>query len=155
MAMENGTTNGNESISYSKEEIEQIQKDIDSAKSSLVSDETKKEIQQAKEEARKEAEKEMLIKQEITDKEKLIEDLKRQKIEQEKEFNDKFKSMEDKLNDMVSSKAPVSNTNPFTSNQPLPQDTGMTAKNMSDDQINDIERESGVAFLGDEFIRPI
>ena len=147
---------GTESITFSQDEINNMQKDIDSAKSNLISDETKKEISRAKEEARVEAQKEMLINQEIKEKESTINDLKAKQIEQEKSFADKFKGMEDKLNEMTASRAPATNTNPFTSNtNALPKDSEDAVTRMSDQDINEIEKESGQAFLGEEFNRPI
>jgi len=153
--MEDNTTN-NDKITYTKEEIEKMQSDITAAKSNLISEATKKEIELAKSEARKEAEKEMITNQKIKEQETLIEDLKKAKTDSEKEFSDKFKSMEDKLNDMTASRAPASNTNPFASGQPtLPKDSAEAIAHMTDERVNEIEKESGEAFLGEEFIRPI
>ena len=143
---------GREKLDYNKDELDAIQRDIESAKSSLISDEAKQQIQRAREEAKKEAEAQFLVNQKIKEQEALIEQLKQEKIQKEQEFNEKFQSMESKINDMVSSKAPVNVENPFKQ----PGDSKpVSAETMSDDMINDIEKASGEQFLGDEFLRPI
>lgn len=142
---------GREKIEYSQDEIDAINKDITAARSSLVSEETKKEIERAKEEARREAEKEFLVNQKIKELEEQKQRLEAEKVAQQKEFDQKFSAMEGRINDMIGSKAPAADNNPFK--EPNAQPT--TAENMSDDMINDIERASGEAFLGDEYLKPI
>lgn len=136
-----------ERVEFNKDEISAIQKDIESARASLVSEETKKQIEAAKVEARKSAEQEFLVNQKIKEQEALIEQLRQEKINKETEFNDKFQTMEAKMNDLISSKAPVTVENPFKSEPPQ----ATTVETMTDAQINAFEQESGRAFLGNDY----
>jgi len=135
---------------FSKEEIDAINNDIIKAKSSLISEEAKKEIENAKVQARVEAEKEFQINQKIKEQEALIEQLKQEKLNKEKEFHDKFETMESRINDMIGSKAPVNVENPFKqnnqSNQPI------DPMNLTEAQVSEVERASAEAFFGDSFI---
>jgi DNA-binding helix-hairpin-helix protein with protein kinase domain len=135
------------------EEIAQMQKDIEEAKSKLVSKDTEAVIQRAKEEAMKELEAKQRVEAERKaqeDKDKLIAELKAKVESQEKEAASKFEMLQKKLDEMASSKAVIPPQDPFT-NQTKPQND---IDKWSDAKVNELEEKMAREFFGADYDRP-
>ena len=127
----------------SPEELEKLNQDLDASRKKLVSEETEEKIKTAKEEAKKEAEKEFIVNQKIKeleeDKKKLEEDQKKREENTAKELD----VMKEKLNQAISSKAVSTGTNPFEGSQ---KTSSSSIDQLSDAEIDAIERASFEAF---------
>ena len=134
-------------VELSEEEKSNLQKDIQSARSNIVSKETEGLIQNAKEEAKKEAEKEFATNAKIKELTEQNEKLKSEQVEKEKAAAEKFDALQSKVDELITSKAPVRTEDPF---KPIEK-----AKNevdrMSPEQVNDIESASARAFFGEDY----
>ena len=130
----------------SPEEINKINKDLEEAKANLISDEVQQKINEEKEKARVEFEKEALVNEELKNKQLEIEGLKKKMEEDQRRTAELIAKFEGKLDELTSSKAPISMQNPFT--QP-PQDKPLTNNfnTMTEEQVNEIERLSRDRFL--------
>lgn len=135
-------------------EEEQIQRDITSAKASLVSKETQDLIKKEKDAARLEAEKEFLVNQKVKELEEQNKRLQEEQTNKEKEAALKFEELQRKIGELTTSRAPIKNRDPFA-NEPSQENASEDVKNWSEDKINDIERASGIAFFGEDFERPL
>lgn len=131
-----------ESYNFTKEELDAIQKDIDTATESL-----KKKSEEAKEEGKQEAQKEHQYQEQIKQKEQEIEQLKNQYSQKETELSEKLNSLQSKIDEMAQSKAVVAKENPF---EAQPATTPQVDK-WSEEKIKEIEEESARQFLGDGY----
>lgn len=132
--------------SIDKKEWEAINNDINSAKESLVSKDTEAKIKAAKEEARKEAEKEFMTNQEI---QKLKEEnarLQQEREAKETEAAEKISAIQSKVDELVGSKAPSNNEDPF-SNQNKDR---KGIDNWTEEEVNNYEEKHAKAFFGEE-----
>lgn len=131
-----------------QEDIDAINKDIEDAKSKLVSKETEDKIAQAKEEAKKEAEKEFAVNQKVKELEEANQKLQEEKEAKEKEAAEKIANLAEKVNTYVESKQVVTNNEtPFGSNN-------TDVEKIPDEDIEKIENESYVAFVRDKVRKP-
>lgn len=138
---------GDEDKNIDKTEWDQINKDIESAKGSIVSKEVEAKIQAAKEEARKEAEKEMLVNQKIKELEETNQKLQEAKEAKEKEAAEQIEKIKAKVDELSSSKASVQQDNPFTNGK---DQSSRGVDNWSDTDLNKYEEEHAKAFFGEE-----
>lgn len=127
------------------EELQNLQKEIDEANKNIVSDEVQKKIELAKQKAREEAEKEFTVNQKIKELEKEKEELVKKQQEKEIENARRLEELTKKVNDSISSRAVAPSGSPFT--DPTPSTPGDTIENMSQDQVDQIERESFDALI--------
>ncbi len=104
---------GDNKIELTTEQVESLQKDIDDALSKVKNKSTT-EIDRIKEEAKKEAEKELQERQEAKAKEDENSNLKKQLEEQAKQSEADIKAIKEKMDTMIASKAVITNDNPFT-----------------------------------------
>jgi Skp family chaperone for outer membrane proteins len=133
---------------FNQEDIDAINKDIEDAKSKLVSKETEDKIAQAKEEAKKEAEKEFAVNQKVKELEEANQKLQEEKEAKEKEAAEKIANLAEKVNTYVESKQVVTNNEtPFGSNN-------TDVEKIPDEDIEKIENESYVAFVRDKVRKP-
>jgi uncharacterized protein YhaN len=130
-----------------EEEKNQINRDIDDARSKIVSRDVDAKIQQAKEEARREAEKELGMKQKLDELEKAKKELESKMETKEKEYAESFGKLKTKVDELVSSKAPIQMENPFSA----PQAGAQAIDRMTDDQIEKIEDSSAREFFGPDY----
>lgn len=134
---------------FTKEELEQIDKDLATAREKLVSKETQSEIEKARGQAKEEAQKEFETKRKLEDLErekKELEERVRKSEESSAAELDKFKK---RLDELTESKATIAEQNPFRENRQK------SPENLTDEEVSEIERESGIAFFGEEFARDI
>jgi len=148
----NPTDTSNKSEEKSREEItaeelESINKEIEEANKSLVSEDVAKVIKLEKEAAKKEAEKEFLVNQRVKDLEAEKIALAKEMEHSEKEAAAKLEKLTERVNSLISSKATVKNDNPFNEPQPAKVPTN---DDMTEEQEIDIETGSAIAFLGEE-----
>lgn len=129
-------------------DIEALNKDIEDAKSKLVSKETEEKLSAAKEEAKKEAAKEFEVNQRIKELEAQNEVYKKQMEDKEKEAAEKITILSDKVNSYIESKAVVSNNNPFDNK------TNNSNEQVSDEDIENIEKQSYAAFVDERVRQP-
>lgn len=130
------------------EEKAAMQKDIDDAKKSLVSDDTAKAIEKAKSEAKAEAEKEFLVNQKIKELEEEKEKLKQEQITKEKESAKQLEELTKKVDDMTTSKAAINTQDPFKAGNNT-VDLKSQVEKLSDEQALEIENEASRDFWGD------
>jgi len=128
-----------------KAELDELNKEIEEANKSLVSDDVAKVIKLEKEAAKKEAEKEFLVNQRVKELEAEKDALAKAKEQAEKEAAAKLEALTQKVNGLISSRAPVTTENPFNA-QPPAESTPSLA-DISDEQAKDIELASMEAFL--------
>jgi len=134
------------------EEIAQMQKDIEEAKSKLVSKDSEAIITKAKEEAMKEIEAKQKLEAEKKaqeDKDKLIQELQAKIANQEKEASSKFDMLQKRLDEMATSKAVIQPQDPFASETK----SNNNIDKWSDEELRRIEEESARKFFGDDFER--
>jgi len=131
------------------EDIAQMQKDIEDAKSRLVSKDTQAVIDKAKEEARNQTIQEIEAKRAQEEKDKLIAELQAKVAAQEKEAAERFEKLQKKLDDMSASKVVITPKDPFES-QTKPSDD---IDKWSDEKIRQIEEASARKFFGEEYDR--
>jgi DNA uptake protein ComE-like DNA-binding protein len=136
----------------SPEDIAQMQKDIDEAKSKIVSKDTEAIIQKAKEEAMREIEAKQKLEAERKaqeEKDKLIQELQAKIANQEKEASTKFEMLQKRLDEMATSKAVVTPQDPFASETK----SAINIDKWSDEELRRVEEESARKFFGDDFER--
>jgi multidrug efflux pump subunit AcrA (membrane-fusion protein) len=124
-------------------ELAAINADIASAQSALVSKGTEELIQKAREEARKEAEKEFLVNQRIKEIETQKAELQKRLEDKEKASAEELDKLKTKVNELVSSRASIQVQDPFRN----PVNTG---QELSEEKITQIEVASARAFWGDD-----
>ena len=128
-----------------EDELEALNREIEEANKSLVSEDVSKVIKLEKEAAKKEAEKEFLVSQRVKDLEAEKEALNKAKEQSERDSASKLQALTDKVNSLISSRAPVKNENPF--NEKPPADDTFSVDKLTDEQATDIERASMEAFF--------
>ncbi len=128
-----------------KEELDQLNKDLDSAKSNIVSTEVTKKIEEAKEEAKKEAEKEFATNQKIKDIEEEKKQLQSKQEEAEKKAAEEIEALKTKVNEMISGKSSIASEDPFSNEGNT--DVNKSIENLSDEDTDAIEKRSMDMFL--------
>lgn len=123
------------------EDLDKLEKDMDNARNTLVSKETEDKIAQAKEEAKKEAEKEFLVNQRIKELEEEKVKLAEDKAKKEEEVAKQLEEMKEKLNAAITSRAVPTANNPFND-----KPSSSNIDKLSDDEVNQIEQASYLAF---------
>lgn len=139
-----------------QEELDQINKDIAAAREKLVSKETSSQIEKAKQEAKQEAQKEFETSQKLKELEEQRKALEEKLQNTEKQSSEQLEALKKKVDEMAESKRVMQAKNPFADaansagspNNPDPE-------NMTDEEVNDIERASGRAFFGPEYDKPL
>ena len=121
-------------------------REIEAANSSLVSEDTRKIIDEEKKKAREEALKEMEAKQYLKEKEAEIAALKKAQEEKERETAKQLEEFKKKLNDLASSKQVVNVENPFKK-QDAPVDKTPDILKATEEQLGDVEQASFHALL--------
>lgn len=124
-------------VTISKDDLESLNKDIESAKKTLAK------------EAKEEATKELELQQQLKEREESLKTLQADVEKREKETQDKLQGLQNKIDQLATSKAVVSNNDPFE--EPKPKSQSSIVDAMSNDQINDIERNSARKMLGESF----
>ncbi len=135
-----------ESNSLSKEELDQIQKDIDDAKNAVNKDALSDAKAKGKKEAKKEFEHEAELKKSKEEITKLTEQLKTQ----QKTADEQFNLLKDKVNSLAESKAVVNMKDPFDNNVDNSINKPKNPENWSDEQVREYEENSAKAFFGEE-----
>ncbi len=134
---------------FTKEELEQIDKDLTTAREKLVSKETQSEIDKARGQAKEEAKKEFELQRKLEDLEREKKELEARVQKSEEVSSAELDNFKKRLDELTESKATIAEQNPFKQKQQK------TPENMTDEEISEIERESGIAFFGEEFARDI
>jgi chromosome segregation ATPase len=122
-----------------KEELLKIERDIAEAKATLSTKSS--DIKDAKEEGKKEAEKEFKLQQELESHKKAKEDLEKQLSEHKKASEEQAKKFQEQLDSLKTTKMPVNTENPFAKQSPL------GAKQLTKEQIDSIEEASRREFF--------
>jgi len=130
------------------EELDALNREIEEANKTLVSEDVAKVIKLEKEAAKKEAEKEFLVNQRVKDLEAEKDALVKAKEQSEKEAAEKLEALTKKVNSLVSSQAPVKNENPF--NEPQPAQA--PSDNLTKEQMDNIEEASMVEMFGKQIL---
>ncbi len=121
-----------------KEEILKMEKDIAEAKASLAAKPS--DLKDAKEEGKKEAEKEFKLQSELDSQKKAREELERQLSEQKKAQEEQAKKFQEQLDALKTTRMPVNSQNPFET--PV---AGIKA--FTKEQIDNIEEASRREFF--------
>jgi len=95
------------------DELKKIQEDLDSANKKIVSEDVRKQLDDAKAKAKEEAAKEFETNQKIKELEAEKATMKKESEDREKAASEKLAELTEKVNNYVSSKAPVNSSNPF------------------------------------------
>lgn len=126
------------------DELEELNREIEEASKSLVSEDVAKVIKLEKEAAKKEAEKEFLTNQRVKELEAEKLALQKEKEQAEKEAAAKLDALTQRVNGLISSRAPVQAESPF--NAPALAEESTSIDNISDEQAKEIELASMEAF---------
>ncbi len=129
-----------------EEEKQAIDKDLADARTKLVSQDTEDKIRKAKEEGAEAAKVEIEKQQEVDAIKKENADLKASVETKEKEAASNIEMLTKKVDDLVSSKAPVEVKDPFAE-----ENREKTVNKLSDDEVNNIEERSAREFFGDGY----
>lgn len=124
-----------------KEDIAQLEKDTQAAKQILADSQLK----QVKDDAKKEAEKEFKLTQELEEQRKAKQVMEQKLFEQEKALKEQADRFQKELDALKTTKSPVQVKNPFA--EPSQQPSSSQAKYMSDEQKAEIERASMELFI--------
>jgi chromosome segregation ATPase len=122
-----------------KEELLKIEKDIAEAKAAISTKSS--DIKDAKEEGKKEAEKEFKLQQELESHKKAKEELEKQLIDHKKSSEEQAKKFQEQLDALKTTKMPVNTENPFAKPAPL------GVKQLTREQIDAIEEASRREFF--------
>ena len=129
-----------------KEDIDAINKDIEDAKSSLISKETDMKIEEMKKQAKEEAMKELEVQRKLEEQERMNKELQEKLNEKEKEASERLSRLQAKVDELASTKQAMKPADPFQV-----QEAGkINIKSLSEDDINDIETNSARAFFGED-----
>lgn len=131
---------------FSEEELSQITNDIKKAREGLVSKEVEQKINQVKEEAKREVEKEFLMNDKIKQAEMEKAQLQAEMEKIQKQSAEELERLKSKVDELISSKAPVKTDDPFKKHTDIKNSIDF----LSDEQVSDIEEASARAFWGDE-----
>jgi len=137
-----------EEVTLTPEDKAAMQKDIDDAKKSLVSDDTQKVMEKVKAEAKAEAEKEFAVNAKIKELEADNKKLLDIQVEKEKESATKLDVLTKKVDEMTTSKANVVQQDPFKGNQPV--DIKTKVDSLSDNEALDLQEKASEQFFGKE-----
>jgi predicted RNase H-like nuclease (RuvC/YqgF family) len=134
-----------EKSGLSPDEQAEIDKTIEEAKRNLVSEETKKKVDAAKQEAKQEFEMQRQLEELRKEKEALAKRLE----ENEKKAQQELDNIKTKLNESIGrSRAPVKSDDPFQE----PQSQNFSVDRLSDEEVKDIEQQAAEEFFGpDEY----
>lgn len=94
-----------------KEELLKIEKDVAEAKAALATKSS--DLKDAKEDGRKEAEKEFKLQQELESQKKAREDLEKQVAEQKRLAEEQTKKFQEQIDSMKTTRMPIQAENPF------------------------------------------
>ena len=133
------------SDSFTLEEIDKLNKEIEEAKKQMVSEDIEKKIAAEREAAKKEAEKEFLISQRVKDLEKEKEELQKKNEESQRLASQQLELLKAQVDKLMSSKAVITQDNPFRK-EPQP-DVNISIDNMDEAAIDKIEEKSFEAFM--------
>ena len=126
--------------------IEDLHKEIDAANKKIVSEDVSKLLEQERAKAKAEAEKEFHINQKLKEKEAELEALKKAQLEREKEAATQLEMLRRKVDELASSKQPISIQNPFNTSQSQKDDKPSILK-MKEEELEAVERASFEALL--------
>jgi len=126
-------------------ELEELNREIEAANKKLVSDEMSKTIAAEREAAKLEAQKEFMVNQKIKDLEAEKEKIQKEKEDAERKSAEQLNVLKTKVDSLISTKAVVSTENPFR-NEPV-ESQKVSVDRLTDEQVDDIERNSFEAFL--------
>lgn len=128
----------------SKEELEALQKDIEKAATSLSAKERDEVQKSAREEGKKEAEKEFQLQKQLEEAEKKRQELEQKLEKTQQSAAEELKKIQERVDEMAASKQVV----------PQPEDPFKKSDEVdkwSDDKIREIEEKSAVAFFGADY----
>jgi hypothetical protein len=126
-------------VELSQEDLDSINKDLELAKNSLVSEEVQKKVEAAKAEVEE--------KHALAAKDQEIENLRKQLESKEVETAETLTKMNEKINSLIGSKAPKRMDDPFTQKEV----NSDQVKYWPDEKVNELERKSAKLMLGDDF----
>jgi hypothetical protein len=131
--------------SFTLEEIEKLNKEIEEAKKQMVSEDVEKKIMAEREAAKKEAEKEFLVNQKIKDLEREKLELQQKNEAVQRQTSQQLESLKAQVDRLMSSKAVITQDNPFK-REPQP-DVNKSVDMMDEATIDKIEEKSFEAFM--------
>jgi hypothetical protein len=144
----NTTTPNSSYEQFAQEEIDKLTKEIEEANKKIVSSEVAETIRKEKEVAKKEAEVEFAKNQKIKELEEQLKKEKEQKELFEKSAAAQLEALKTKLDSLISAKAVANTENPFKKeNDVKPQ---FSLDKLTEEQVNDIEYNSFIAFMEDK-----
>lgn len=135
-----------------EEERAQIQKDMEDARKTLVSEDVESKIRQAKEEAKKEVEKELQMKAELEKAKAEAEELRKKNEEAQKQAATQLDALKKRVDEMTASRAPTSVVDPFGNPSRL-TDGSHPIDSLNDAEIDKLEERSAREFFGEDYDR--
>lgn len=136
----------------SKEELDQLNKDLASSANVIAQKMAQESIEKAKDEGRKEAQAEFELKQKLAEQEKLTKQLQEQIEAQKKAAQTEAESMKKKLEELTASKATIPIQNPFAnSGGAQPTQASHIVDTWDDEKLDQVEQESARAFFGESY----
>jgi chromosome segregation ATPase len=142
--MEEGNKQEQVQETVTEDELAAIEAELNKANKSIVSEDIQKRIQEERESARREAEKEFQVNQRIKELEAEKETLKKQQEQKELEAARQLEELRQKVNSLVAARGVARETNPFKDEKPEPtKDTSF----LNDEMADEIEKASFDAFM--------
>ena len=136
-------------VTISEEDKKAIDKDLADARASLVSKATQEQMDKVKAETRAEMEKELQLKKQLEEAEKSKQELQAKLAAQEKETAERLNKLQSKVDELVTSKAPVNVVDPFKAqpNVALKQQID----SWTPEQVDEFQEASAKEFFGDSY----
>jgi hypothetical protein len=132
-----------------KEDLEQLKADIEKAQGTIGSEA----IQKAKEEARKEAEKEMAVQKKLEEQERKLKEAQEVIEKQKADAQKQLEMLQKRVDEMAASKAVVPSDDPFKNGSSSTQ--AKSVDQWPEDRVAQFEEESKRVFFGDDLYNRI
>jgi len=126
--------------------VDELHKEIEAANKKIVSEDVAQLLAKEREEARKEAQKEFAVNQQIKDKEAELENMKKAQKEKDLENARQLEALKRKVDELAASKQPVQVQNPFGSPSQS-KDAIPSVLSMKEEDLDEMEKASFEALL--------
>lgn len=136
------------SDTISKEELEQLRKDADSARQKLSEEERRKVADEAASKTRAEITHEAELQKALADREKAHKELEDKLIKQQEDVKKQMEEYKKQIDDLSASQAVIKPQNPFAAVQNT--EGAIDYDKLSDEQRQDMQENSARAFFGEE-----
>lgn len=146
--VEQPTTQKESEDTFTLEEIEKLNREIEETKRKVVSEDINQKITAERDAAKKEAEKEFLVNQRVKDLEREKEELQKKNEESQRNAAAQLEALKAQVDKLMTSKVVAVGDNPFKKpEENSTKETGLNVDGMDDEELRIIEEASFQAFL--------